>query len=260
LYLLENYLVQGVVVPRRTGVVGREHVIATSRQDVLSAMGSHLALADAPALADECTTYSSIVPALKELEQRQLSCVAVVGTSCQIRMLRKMQCLGVSPSHVVGYALGLFCMGQICLDPPGWSRLEEVLGVGRQEIGGLNVGEELSVLLREGSVRRVPLHVVQELTCPTCSACTEFASDFADLAIGGTGAPDGHSTVLVRTEKGRRLYNTVLGQGGIEEKAPERAAELRSEKTKMLAGVVACARRKRDRGEARLRQVGLDVV
>ena len=49
---------------------------------------------------------------LKELESMRLSSVAMVGTPCQIRTIRKMQCLGVSPAHAIGYALGLFCMGR----------------------------------------------------------------------------------------------------------------------------------------------------
>ena len=74
------------------------------------------------------------------------------------------------------------------------------------------------------------------------------------------GSPDGHSTVLIRTEKGNRLFTGALGQGYVEETALSGPTELRSEKTKMLASVVACARRKRERGEVRLRELGLDVV
>jgi coenzyme F420 hydrogenase subunit beta len=161
---------------------------------------------------------------------------------------------------VVGYTLGQFCTGHLSLDPTNQSKLEETVGTDLGKIGGLNVEEDLSVLLRDGSTRRVPLDVVEGLTRPTCLACTEFASDYADLSIGGLGAPDGHSTVLIRTEKGSRVYNGALGQGYVEERALGGPTELRSEKTMMLASVVAYARRKRERGEARLREVGPDVA
>jgi coenzyme F420 hydrogenase subunit beta len=200
------------------------------------------------------------LPALKELESMNLSCVAMVGTPCQIRTVRKMQCLGVSPAHIVGYTIGQFCMEHLHFDRSRRVKLEACIGAEWSEIGGLNVGEDLSVLLRDGSTRRVPLDVLGEMARPTCLACTEFASDYADLSIGGLGSPEGHSTVLVRTEKGVRVYNGALGQGYVEERAVGGATELRSEKTKMLASVVAYARRKRERGEARLGEVGLVVA
>jgi hypothetical protein len=55
------------------------------------------------------------------------------------------------------------------------------------------------------------------------------------------------------------VYNGALGQGYIEEKVFESPVELRSAKTRMLASVVALARRKRERGEARRRELGIEV-
>jgi coenzyme F420 hydrogenase subunit beta len=259
LYLFENHLVQGVVAPLRTGAVCRKHVAATTREEILLAVGSDLTRQDFKTLTGECTTYSSLLPALKEIEDMGASCVAVTGTPCQIRTIRKMQCLGVSPAHAVGYTLGTFCMGQLDLLLADQQRLEERLGTALGDIGGLTIQEDLCILLHDGSTRRVPLDVVQGLARPACLACTEFASDFADISLGGWGAPDGFSTVMIRTPKGSRVYNGALGQGYIEERASERPTELRSEKTRMLASVVANARRKRERGEARLRELGFDV-
>jgi coenzyme F420 hydrogenase subunit beta len=213
----------------------------------------------------EYTTYSPVLSSVKELENMDLSCVALVGTPCQVRTIRKMQCLGVAPAHVVGYALGSFCMGHFAFDGQGQQtgsdrqRLEEKLGIDLADIEGLTVREDLNVSLSDGSTLRVPLDVVEELALPTCLACTEFASDFADLSIGGLGSPDGYSTVLIRTDKGSRVYRGALEQGYIEERTFGGPTESRSEKTRMLASVVACARRKRERGEARLKEIGLDA-
>jgi coenzyme F420 hydrogenase subunit beta len=260
LYLLENYLVQGVVVPARTGTVRREHVIATTRDEIIAAASSQLALHGSQSLMDERTTYSSASPALKELERLQLNCVAMLGTPCQIRTIRKMQCLGVSPSQTVGYTLGRFCMEHLTLDRTGLAELEAQVGMNWADIRGLSVNGELSVLLYDGSIRRLPLDEVAEMARPTCLACTEFASDYADISIGGQGSPDGLSTVLIRTEKGNRLFAGALGQGYVEETALAGPTELRSAKTRMLASVVAHARRKRERGEARLKELGFEVA
>ncbi|MCD6203958.1 MAG: Coenzyme F420 hydrogenase/dehydrogenase, beta subunit C-terminal domain, partial [Methanophagales archaeon] len=38
-----------------------------------------------------------------------------------------------------------------------------------------------------------------------CAFCTDFVSRLADISIGSVGSPDGYSTVIVRSKKGREL-------------------------------------------------------
>ena len=94
-----------------------------------------------------------------------------------------------------------------------------------------------------------------EIARTACLACTDFANDYADISAGGLGSPDGYTTILIRTENGSDVYSEALRQGYVEERAFTHAAELSSEKTKMMAKVVAFARQKRGRGEARLAEV-----
>ena len=98
---------------------------------------------------------------------------------------------------------------------------------------------------------------MEELARPACLVCTEFANDYADVVVGGLGAPPGYATVIIRTEKGGRLYNGALSQGYIQEREFAESTELRGERTKMLASVVAMARRKRERGETRRKMLGV---
>jgi len=51
------------------------------------------------------------------------------------------------------------------------------------------------------------------------------------------------------------VYSEALHQGYIEERTFTDLAELRSEKTRMFAMVVAFARQKQERGEARLEEL-----
>jgi coenzyme F420 hydrogenase subunit beta len=260
LYLLENHLIQGAIVSRRTTAVGREPVIATSSQDIISAAASLMGPADVQEFVDKDTTYSPILSAVNQLLGTSLSCVALVGTPCQIRTIRKMQCLGVMPAQSIGYTIGRFCMGHLDLGVRGRKELEDGLSIDLADVDGLNVAEDLSLLLSDGSTLRVPFDVIGDAARPACLVCAEFANDYADLSIGGLGSPDGYSTILVRTEKGSRMYNGALSQGYIQERDLGGPTELRSEKTRMLASIVAYARRKRERGEACLREMGLDVA
>jgi len=91
---------------------------------------------------------------------------------------------------------------------------------------------------------------VEEMAHPACRVCTEFANDYADIAVGKPDTPEGYAPIFIRTEKGGRAYSGALRQGYLEEKAFAHLAELRGEQTRMMARAVTLSRRKRERKEA----------
>jgi coenzyme F420 hydrogenase subunit beta len=256
-YMMDNYVIQAAVVPQETTAFDRQPLIATSIEALVSSASSRADHADL-GQRDRYTTYAPLLRAIKSLGDSDLNCVSLVGSPCQIRTIRKAQCLGIFPSHVVGYTIGQFCMGHLAFDEAGREQLEERLGVDLCDVGALNVEGELNVSLHDGRVLRVPDLDLEGTMRPACLICTEFANDYADISVGGLGVPNGYSTVLVRSEKGSRVYNGALSQGYIEESESVESTELRSERTKMLASVVAMARRKRERGERWIAKLGVD--
>ena len=267
LYMLENYLIQGAIVSRETTAFSREPLIATTREELISAASRRTRKAaphytagmeSRPTLVgDRYTTYSPALSAVKGLEGKQLGYVAMVGTPCQIKTIRKMQCLGVAPAHTIGYTVGPFCMENFSFGAQGRRKLEEKLQVDLADVDRLNFGEDLGVTLSDGATIHVPFEEVDEVARPVCLACTEFANDYADIVVGGLGSAEGYATTLIRTEKGCRVYDGALRQGYIEERKLADPVELRLERTRMMAMVVAFAQRKRERGEARLRELGI---
>jgi coenzyme F420 hydrogenase subunit beta len=258
LYMLDNYLIQGAISSRKTGIFDREPFLATTREELVptaKARAAHRSSASGPSVGH--TTYSPAIRAIKGLEGRGLSRVAMVGTPCQVKMVRKMQCLGISPSHTIGYTIGSFCMEHFCFDVPARERLERTLKIDFSDIDSLDVREDVGISLRDGTSIHVPFEDMDEMARAACLACTEYANDFADIAVGGLGSPQGYATILVRTEKGSRVYDGALRQGYVEERAFRDTTELRGERTRMLASVVAYARRKRERGEARRGELAL---
>jgi coenzyme F420 hydrogenase subunit beta len=260
LYMLDNYLVQGAIVSQQTTAFVREPLIATTQKELIAAALERESESAHLEGLSEYTTYSPTLLAVKGLEGRNLSRVAMVGTPCQIRTVRKMQCLGVSPAHTIGYTIGLFCMEHFAFDASRQRRLEDKLHIDFADIDMLDVKEDLCISLNDGRTIHVPFEEADELARPTCLTCTEYANDYADIAIGGLGSPDGYATIIIRTEKGSQIYNGALRQGYIEERVFRDQTELRSEKTRMLASVVAFTRRKRERGEARLKELIPDVA
>jgi coenzyme F420 hydrogenase subunit beta len=252
-YMLESRLIDGAIVSRKTAAFAREPMIATTREELIAAAGSHFGdVAHLEELAQKYTTYSPTISAVKGLEGRDLQRVAMVGAPCQIRSIRKMQCLGILPAHIIHHTIGLFCMENLLFDLSGRKMLEDKLQIDLADIDKLNIKEDIIITLQDGTAVHLPFEEADELARPACLACTDFANDYADLSAGGLGSPTGYTTMVIRSDKGSRVYTEALRGGYIEERAFSDYAELRSERTKMMARVVAFAQRKRARGQARL--------
>ena len=258
LCLLEQHRIDSAIVSRRTAAFDRQPLVATTREEIISAAGSQFSGAPhLEQLGEQYTTYSPTISAVKSLQGKRLNRVALVGTPCQVNTMRRMQCLSIIPAEVVTHTIGLFCMENFSFDALSSAKLEKELGIVLDDIVKLNIKEDVIVTLRNGATVHMPFEQLDEVARPACLACTEFANDYADISVGGLGSPDGYTTTLIRTEKGRRLYVEALRRGYSEERMPSGAPGTREEKAHMLARVTAFAQRKRERGEARLRALGL---
>ncbi len=256
LYMLENYLIQGALVPSKRVEVGQGSWIATNREELLT-FAQPTGSCVYQEREREYTTFSTVVPAIGELKNGRMECVAMVAPPCQVGAIRKAQCLGVSPAHAVGYALGPFCTGQLSFGVSHYEKLEDKLHMDLTEVEGLSVQEDLGIFLRDGKVLRVPFTELDDLTRPACLTCAACTNDYADIAVGAVRSPDDYASILIRTEKGARVYNGALGQGYVEEREIRDSAQSRAEKTRMLAQVVALARRKRERAQVWLADLGI---
>jgi coenzyme F420 hydrogenase subunit beta len=264
--MLEKRLIDGAIVSQKIDPFSRSPLIATTREELIAAAGSHLdGSAHLEELGNHFTTYSPTLSAVKGLESQHLQRVAMVGTPCQIRTVRKMQCLGVTPAHVILYTIGLFCMENFEFDAQGRRKLEEKMkaragqSVRFDDIDKLNVKEDVVITLRDGATIHVPFDELEEMARPACLACMDFSNDYADLSAGGLGSPDGYTTILIRTPKGNRVYGEALRQGYIGELRFQDREEVRGKQADMVDQVVDFAQRKRARGEARRRELGVPL-
>jgi coenzyme F420 hydrogenase subunit beta len=46
---------------------------------------------------------------------------------------------------------------------------------------------------------------LESTACKGCQFCNDFVSRLADISIGSVGSPDGYSTILVRSDRGKKL-------------------------------------------------------
>jgi len=256
LYLLDHDLIEGAIVSKKRGPFAREPTIAFTRDDIIAAAGSQYTESfHLEELGGKYSTYSTVLPQVKSLERKYLRNIAVVGTPCQINTIRKMQCLGVLPAHLIEYTIGLFCVENFSFDDLARERLEKRLNIDLADIQRLNIKDDFIVTLSNEITIHIPLEEIDMVARPACLTCSDFANEYADISVGGLGSLDGYTTTVVRTNKGANLFRDVLQGGYIDEVEYRNTDERKIDKTKMLAKIVSFSTRKRSRAEKRLREL-----
>lgn len=248
LYLLDKRMIDAALVSKSTSLFRRTPVLATTREDVISSAGSHFDESfQVIELGSRYSTYSAAMYALKTLRQGSIDRVAMVGTPCQIKTVRKMQTLGVVPADVIKYCLGLFCMENLDFDGLQLRAFEEKYGFDLTQARRVNVKEAFSISLKDGRVIHLPFREVEAIARPACLVCTDFSAEYSDISFGGLGSQEGYTTVLIRSDTGNAIYRGALVDGYITEKKFSSAGRNRRDRARIHDTVVRFSVEKRER-------------
>jgi coenzyme F420 hydrogenase subunit beta len=242
--MLDTRRIDGALLSRKTTLWTNEPMIATKFEDLLRCAGSSLAQSMSIRDLGDLTTYAPILSALRESNLPDLSKLAVVGTPCQLSTIRKMQLLHIVPSHVVRFAIGLFCFENFLMHSDGRKFLADKIGADLDQIEKVNLKDDFTVRLKNGKVTHIDLDDLGPIVRSECLACTDFSNYVADISVGGIGSPDGYTTVVVRNNVAQRLINQAISQGYIEE----------IEKEGLVGKIEKMAERKKQRGRRVLAQ------
>ena len=77
----------------------------------------------------------------------------------------------------------------------------------------------------EGRVVHIPFDEIVDYVRPACFSCADFTNIYSDISFGGLGSPDKYTTVIPRTEKGKKIFHKVLDEKIIKKlglKAPDK--------------------------------------
>jgi coenzyme F420 hydrogenase subunit beta len=248
LYLLDNHMIDGALVSKSDGPFHRGPVLATSGEEVVSASGSHydesFSIAE---LGSQYSTYSPAMQELKSLRKGVIDRVAMVGTPCQIHTVRKMQVLGIIPSDVIKYCFGLFCMENFSFNDIQLRHLEKQYGFDLAHVSKVNVKEDFLIYLNNGRVIHIPFEEIDSIARPACLVCPDFSAEFSDISFGGLGSPEGYTTVLLRSERGKMVYRGALTAGYIKERRYSSSEKARVDLIKLQKMVLDFSQRKRER-------------
>jgi coenzyme F420 hydrogenase subunit beta len=252
-HMLETGVIDGAVVSRQVGLFQRESIVATSPGELLDAAGS--SFSEAPHLEHVGEGYTSCVPiarTIREYSDRKFRKLAVVGTPCQIDAVRKMQVLNILPSDVIQFTVGLFCMQCFSLDRLIGSPFLKAHGIELEHLRKINVKKDFYLHMESGDVIHVPLEEIESIARPACLACKRFSNDFADISVGGLGSPEGYTTAVVRTTRGKASLANALYDGALAHRPLDEPQTSAREKDRMLDLIIQYSKMKRARGEKTL--------
>ena len=137
--------------------------------------------------------------------QQEMENIAVVGTPCAAQAVRKLRA-STNPrlrpyQDAIRLTLAVFCTG---IYQP--EMIEEVLvkrmDVPRDQVKRLEISPDrqwMRAVLWDGSVRTIPRQQAESYTRPGCGSCDDYLGESADLAVGTLGAPEGTSTLIIRS-------------------------------------------------------------
>jgi coenzyme F420 hydrogenase subunit beta len=248
LYLMDNHMIDAALVSRSDGPFHRGPMLATTGEEIISAAGSHYDESfSVISLGSHYSTYSPAMQEIKSLRKGLIDRVAMVGTPCQIHTVRKMQVLGIIPSDVIKYCFGLFCMENFSFDDIQLKHLEKQYRFDLNQVLKVNVKEDFFIYLKDGRVIHIPFAEIDSIARPACLVCPDFSAEFSDLSFGGLGSPEGYTTVLIRSEKGKLVYREALTAGYIKERRYSSGGQARSDLFRLQRLIIDFSQRKRER-------------
>jgi coenzyme F420 hydrogenase subunit beta len=127
--------------------------------------------------------------------------------------------------------------------------LEGKHGIDISEITKLQISEDvLHVYAGEKEQLRAGINEIGDYKRDGCTVCEDFTGLFSDISVGNVGSPAGKSSVIVRTDFGKEVFEGALKRGYIEAKPIDKSgADLihRLMKEKKEAGMAEKERRKK---------------
>ena len=160
--------------------------------------------------------------------------IGLVGLPCQLQALGQMRLnRELDPDRKVdrvGLTIGLFCTWALAYEPfAGY--LEERFPA--TPIIGMDITPPperlLKVRTREGD-QDIPLDQIREFIRPGCKVCLDMTAETADISVGTVEGLPGWNTVILRTARGRELWEKALEAKALEAKplGPDKEAHLKA--------------------------------
>jgi coenzyme F420 hydrogenase subunit beta len=184
-----------IVVQRKDGYRAQA-IIAENINEIMKARG---------------TKYQRVkmMSKLAELIEKGKKKIAVIGTPCEVRAVREIQqtLLCDVPTAEINI-LGLFCYEAF-----NYEKLKEetkkLLGVDLDRSEKTQIHKGKFIVQVDGKEYSCRVRDLNKAVEKGCAYCDDFTAKLADVSIGSVGSPDGFSTVIVRSDVGKKLLEGI---------------------------------------------------
>ncbi|MFW9812858.1 MAG: Coenzyme F420 hydrogenase/dehydrogenase, beta subunit C-terminal domain [Candidatus Thorarchaeota archaeon] len=225
-YMLESGAIEGAVVVGQSDEPWKPIAKLVRNRDELLESGGTI------------YTHAPILQAMLGGFKEGLSSIAVVGTSCNIEAVTKMQ------NHPAGLfnvdkEASVFKVNLFCMESFNYDKLKAFLkseGVDIAKVDRFAISKGQFMVTVGDEEKSWPVADLNAIAATSCSYCLDLTGMNSDISCGNIGSDEGWTTVIVRSKQGEKIFKEVIKAGLVE-------AEEIDEKE--FAAVVNTARSKR---------------
>ncbi|MHA1147407.1 MAG: dihydroorotate dehydrogenase electron transfer subunit [Promethearchaeota archaeon] len=178
-----------------------------------------------------------------EAINKEYTDIAVVGTPCQIQSLRKVQNhprFDFEAYDLVTLAIGTFCFGTF------YNQLLDDIykqnGIVPSEIVKIGTNKDLfkMQISTKSETKEIPFNLLYDKAIrKACFSCSDYSASFADISIGSVASKEKWKTIIIRTKRGKQVFDLAVGKGLLEVKAlPKDSEELIMDITRKKTDIV----------------------
>jgi len=167
-------------------------------------------------------TFADIMPELKKAVMFTKKGVGVVGTPCMVSGVRKLQEEFPVFREKVKLVVGLFCTENY-----HYAEVSKYLigkGVDYSKLIKTDIIKGKFVATMTDKEVKFKVAKLDDILPSGCNRCTDFTAVESDVSVGSVGSAAGFSTIVVRTEAGKEVWdyikkmgNAEVGEGKVEE-------------------------------------------
>ena len=200
---MQRDLFDAAIVVQRTDGYNSEAIIAENIDDIMKAKG---------------TKYLRVkmMSKLGDLIDKGKKKIAVVATACEVRAARKIQKILLKEFPDVEITI----IGLFCFEAFDYEKLKEetqrLLGVDLDRAEKTQIHKGKYIVQVDGKEYSCKVRDLHKAVEKGCVYCDDFTAKLADISVGSVGSPDGYSTVIVRSDAGKRLLEKLdLSKGDV---------------------------------------------
>jgi coenzyme F420-reducing hydrogenase beta subunit len=193
---MQRGLFDAVIVVQRTDGYNSEAIVAENVDDIMKAKG---------------TKYLRVkmMSKLVELIDKGKKKIGIVGTACEVRAARKIQRILLKEFPDVKITI----IGLFCFEAFDYERLKaetkRLMGVDLDKAEKTQIHKGKYIVQIDGREYSCKVRDLNKAVEKGCIYCDDFTAKLADISVGSVGSPSGYSTVIVRSDTGKRLLEEL---------------------------------------------------